>query len=288
MKYFGNYLLEKKLISPENLLKAHFQQIESQPPMPRLALELKILSAEQILKVIQHQTETSMDFAAAAITTGCLNEKNKQLLEKEMKAKQTPLSMILLNSGYLSAKELVQSIDEFISQAQAPSAASSSNISNLSANNQSGTPTQTKLSFFPIEKELAHQIEAALSKEKVEEMINVLHLVKQNAAMPDLVHTFLEDIHKNIIAAQKLAQSAKAILLEQILNQTAHRLERVISGAQTSPEHLSQMVIPAVEEALHLCREMSEIIINKNTEEDFWRKTETRTRYEAIAEKLTA
>lgn len=288
MKYFENYLIEKKLISPEYLLKALLQQMETQPQMPRLALELNLLSAEQILKVFHHQAEASTDFATAALSVGCLSEQNKKLLEKEMRSRQTPLAMILIKNGVLNAKDLVQSIDEFISHAKAPSGVSSIPTMKQAEATNSIESSENEPTFSSITKELVGQLEASLSKDKVEEMVNVLHLVKQNAAMPDLVHTFLEDINNNIVSAQKVADSAKAVLLEKMLKQTSMTLKQVLSGQRAEPEYLSAVLIPAVEEALHLCGEIRQAIISKFTEEDFWQKPEARKRFETITEKLIA
>jgi hypothetical protein len=115
MKYFGEFLVEKKIISIDSLVDALLDQTKNTPATGAIIRSQKLLSTEQILEVFKYQTKNGIEFREACNILGLWNATLTELIRKEISARRTPLGEVLIMNGALSLPLLTQAVDEFLS-----------------------------------------------------------------------------------------------------------------------------------------------------------------------------
>lgn len=115
-KYFGEFLVSRDIISQSQLIEALIEQIESTPPICKIAYQEKLLSDEQLLKVFNTQQEHNVDFIHALsksdLDVTSFKEKLPSLINKYRK----PLGQILVAKNYIDLKVMTNMLDEFLAQ----------------------------------------------------------------------------------------------------------------------------------------------------------------------------
>ncbi|WKY44740.1 chemotaxis protein CheX [Eubacteriaceae bacterium ES2] len=100
-KYFGNYLLKKRIVSPEQLKQVLKAQESARVMLGVLAIESGMMNAAQINKVHGLQMTKDMRFGELAIAEGFITEENLAVLLKKQKESHVLLGQILLDQGIL-------------------------------------------------------------------------------------------------------------------------------------------------------------------------------------------
>jgi hypothetical protein len=113
MKLFGEYLVDKNLISEKQLLDALILQIEEQPSVVKIVRDLGLLNQEQILQVLKKQTIDRISFIEAAKTFSLLNEESILKIFNDLASKRTPLGEMLIRTNSLDLTTLTRALDDF-------------------------------------------------------------------------------------------------------------------------------------------------------------------------------
>jgi hypothetical protein len=116
-KYFGEFLIHKKVIAPEALVGALIDQIKDQPPLCHLVYNKKLLSAEQMVSVFRYQQDHNADFLSSCQQLGLWDETMDKILSEEISRVRRPLGEILINRGDIDLSALTKMLDEYLSQA---------------------------------------------------------------------------------------------------------------------------------------------------------------------------
>jgi len=115
-KFFGEFLIEKGIISNDNLVEVLVEQIAATPPLCQLVFDKKILPPSSIFSAFRYQQENQVEFMQACkalgLWTGEVQEKTNRYLEEIRK----PLGQLLVKKGYIDLKKLTKMLDEFLSQ----------------------------------------------------------------------------------------------------------------------------------------------------------------------------
>jgi hypothetical protein len=115
MKTFGQFLIEKELISKELLLDCILEQISSLPATSQLVKDKKMMSSHQILQVVEVQSRDEIGFKEACISLGFWSDELNSQIKKELLTIRTPIGNILLKKGLINLSELTKAVDEFLS-----------------------------------------------------------------------------------------------------------------------------------------------------------------------------
>ncbi|MEY4616575.1 MAG: hypothetical protein RJB66_1535, partial [Pseudomonadota bacterium] len=280
MKYFGEYLIHHKIVSAENLVKATIEQMESQPVASKIAFEIGLLSAEEMILIFKFQQENKTHFLDAAQKTKILTADKRDQLELELSKRSTSLATILLNKGYVELKDLVRSLDEFISESKASGQSpATSNSSSPSVPSPLAVSEDGDMTFNSIDGSSATQLAQIFSKEKMNELINVLQLVKQNATMKDLVHEFMDDSLKTIVKLKEVAHDHQGLLVEKVLETIEGAMSKVVNGQTSEPDRIAQVIVPSIEAGLHFCSEATTELEKNRNDSVFWQKPEARAQF---------
>jgi hypothetical protein len=117
MKLFGDYLVERKLISNQVLAEVLIEQLKSIPSTAEVVFEYKLLSTDQILAVLRKQTEAKKGFVEAARDLELWSEDIARRVEEVLGVVRIPLGQLLINSGKVSIEQITDALDHFLSEA---------------------------------------------------------------------------------------------------------------------------------------------------------------------------
>jgi hypothetical protein len=114
--YFGDYLVQKKVISYEQLLQALCYQIESMPSMVRIVIENKLIDAKEMLELIKKQAKDDLDILH--LLKSEKNISDDKIVELEMKqfAYKIPLGEALVKLNFSSIDVVDKHLKEFYEQ----------------------------------------------------------------------------------------------------------------------------------------------------------------------------
>jgi hypothetical protein len=112
-QYFGNYLLNKGLLSPDSLADALSRERSVRPKLGVLAIDAGLMTAAQVEEV--HQLQHSMDkrFGEIALERRYLHAAQLEELLAAQQTKRLSLSQAIVDSGYLSLAELETALENY-------------------------------------------------------------------------------------------------------------------------------------------------------------------------------
>ncbi len=114
--FFGEFLIEKKLITVDQLVTCLIEQMNTQEIPANIALKNKILNSDDLLMVFRKQQSESKDFISSYRECSFYSEsKEKEILSLLAKERE-PLGQILLKNNYVDLETMTKQLDEFVSQ----------------------------------------------------------------------------------------------------------------------------------------------------------------------------
>lgn len=116
LKLFGEFLIDKKVINKFQLYEALIAQIEQQPCLQRISLELKLLEVEQLLEIIKEQSLSKISFLEVVRSKEFWNQEKEELLFRQLEDTRRPLGEILLQNKTTDIGTLTKSLDEFFDE----------------------------------------------------------------------------------------------------------------------------------------------------------------------------
>lgn len=117
-RFFGEYLVQKGVITPDALVSALIEQTSKLPLVSQLVYEHKLVPAEKLLEVFHVQQVKGEDFAGACRAVGIWTAALAEELEEQLQKLRIPVGQILVERGYLDLKTLTRSLDDFLAQAE--------------------------------------------------------------------------------------------------------------------------------------------------------------------------
>lgn len=118
MKLFGEYLVEKNIVSTEQLVAALIRQSSKLPGMAELAYNKKILRPDQLLKIFKHQNENKSGFIEAAKALNIWNSDLANKFDKNIEESRIPLVQILMDMEITKLDTITHALDDFLGEVQ--------------------------------------------------------------------------------------------------------------------------------------------------------------------------
>lgn len=295
MKYFGEFLVEKNILSADQLVKAVLKQTSTQPLAAQVSYDTRLLSAQELMQVFSFQQTHQVDFIAAGEATGLLTKEKKERLTRELHEFQIPLAKILMDDQIAQPKDLIHAMDEYLAVAQVqvqikdqvphPGQAVAQPLMtepqvNLPSTKEASSPSKSLTSameFTKIGPSFVQEFKDVLSEKKVTEMINILNLIQQNANNKDLATSFLQDILKNIHVIRGLAKASKSLVMESLCSlmdkAVVDQLKKIDTenSMDSIAADLSKRLIPSLITGLHFCQALAQSVAIHQTEETFYK-----------------
>lgn len=113
-KLYGEFLIEKKLATDEQVLDALLEQLRSVPSTAEIIYELNLLKKSDLLRILTHQQHTGSDFHSSAKSLGLWNKQISQSVMTRLQELRRPLGEILVGRGHLTLAGLTAALDGYI------------------------------------------------------------------------------------------------------------------------------------------------------------------------------
>lgn len=118
-KYFGEFLVNKGVITEENLVDALIEQLANTPPLCQVIHQRKILSSHKIFEAFRFQQDNQVEFMQACKSIGVWTQEVQERVFTSLDEIRKPLGHILVSKGLIDLKKLTNMLDEFLSQISA-------------------------------------------------------------------------------------------------------------------------------------------------------------------------
>ena len=115
-KYFGEFLVEKGVITEDNLVDALIEQLANTPPLCQVIHQKKILSSAKIFEAFRFQQDNQVEFMQACKAIGAWTQEVQEKAFNSLDDIRKPLGHILVSKGLIDLKKLTNMLDEFLSQ----------------------------------------------------------------------------------------------------------------------------------------------------------------------------
>lgn len=240
-KSFGDYLVEQKLVSPEQMVVALIEQHRQIPFIPQLAFEKKIFTANELLQIFNVQQNNQVDFFSAGNITGLMTPEKRKAIEVEISQYNKPLVNILIRNGFAKIDELVMALDDYLSKVK-------------------NEPILKNPEEEQINHNLIVDLKPLLSKSSLSQMHLILNHLKAERIEDQKRLTLYNEFLQKILAIKGLAILANA----KIITQLCTWIEKVVSHELKLK--LINESFDIIEVLLNYCALSLESIIHKRTE----------------------
>ena len=250
MKYFGEYLVSKGLLTEDALVDALIEQVRSIPSMAEVLFKKKTLSTNDFLSAFRVQSEKQVDFKQACIQASVWSEALETLVIQEVQAAKVPLGQILIQKGLVDLSTLTKALDEFLSRIEAPELAPvpvpvKGATPELAAAPETGAALAAAPAVGPsIDPVLLEDFFSTLNEKKLLEIKNQFNGLKLFGSDSELQKTALQSILTEIHLVRGLMRFIRLEKFESLLSQ----LETLCVGliAQIEAGHPTDLTLFAV------------------------------------------
>lgn len=112
-QYFGNYLLDRGLITPDQLNEVlEFQRAEHSK-LGTLAVKCGYMTEEQVENIVQQQMKKDKNFAEIAVEAGYLSQEQLDKLLSTQKQEHLMLGQAIVDKNYITSDQLQCALAEY-------------------------------------------------------------------------------------------------------------------------------------------------------------------------------
>jgi hypothetical protein len=180
MKLFGEFLVERGLVSEKDLVDAIIEQISLTPSLPVLVHQYGLLTHGELIRALGHQARSKKDFKSACQELGLWTDLHEAKVEELLAALRIPIGQILIKKNLLSFEVLRRSLDEFFADQK----------------NGSKTTITSPATSVPMVKDLG-----PVTPEKASRLVGLMS------------PAFLAELRKRLVSLSAAAAPAKAEIL---------------------------------------------------------------------------
>jgi len=257
-KYFGEYLIDKKLINEESLIEALIEQVCLQPPVSKIVYDNKYLSTEQILKILKIQQEKKIDFIQAARQIELWSDHIDTQVTNKLNEKRLPIGEILLQKKYIQVDQLSHALDEFLSNSYSPVSEEASKANkNITEVLSEDELTEINLNF---------------SESLNQELINTIDFLQQVdilEADPGIYENMLSELYKNIQQLKGLSKLFGINPLNSLLGYIDSDLVWVMNELKTKNIEIIKNKVIKIKESIGLLGKLRNALINEKNKNAF-------------------
>lgn len=114
VKLFGEYLVEKGVVTAEQLVAALMEQLCSTPLVAEVVFAHKLLGVGDFLRTMAHQHRSGLNFQAAAESLDLWTPAIEAAVLGHIRAVRKPLGEVLVEMEVLSLNDLTSSLDAYV------------------------------------------------------------------------------------------------------------------------------------------------------------------------------
>lgn len=112
-QFFGNYLLQRQLVSPEHLSEVLRTMKSTRPQLGVLAINAGLMTAVQVEKAHKEQQRADKRIGDVMVDMGYISRPDVEKLLKAQPAGHLVLGQALVNSGYMTTSQFEQALNSY-------------------------------------------------------------------------------------------------------------------------------------------------------------------------------
>ena len=306
MKHFGNFLVDRGIISSSQLVQSLFEQLQSTPPSIVILHNRDCLGTQEVLDILSLQNEEQVDFRSACGELGLWEERFEKVLQSEISRERLKLGQILINNGWADPKQLLSDLMDFQSyrtknnsdhKLEEPKSFDSRVVVSIDSPIPSSEEANPEIdsdyspAFGQIESDSILDYLDLFSDEKkslLESTILDVELLKDAEGLAGNAFEVLDIFFGDYHSLKGAARSVGAVLTEKLIHQAEDLLTfyKQFSEKVKSQDfvNLSEINLSVLDMLWELRTELSSF----STEEVFWGEDSTRKRYLLLLKDLQA
>lgn len=118
MKFFGEYLVEKKILTSDQVITALLKQINGIPTVAEIVHQKKMIQSEDLMEILKLQHENKSSFIDAAMEIGVWNDGIENEINRQIQANRVPLWQIVNDLNFAKTETISKAFDEFLGEVQ--------------------------------------------------------------------------------------------------------------------------------------------------------------------------
>jgi hypothetical protein len=287
-KYFGEFLVEKGVITKDNLVDALVDQISNTPPLCQIVFENKIISPTKLFDVFRYQQDNQSEFVSACKATGVWTQEVEDKINSYLDELRRPLGHILVNKGVIDLKKLTNMLDEFLSQlviapprpAPAPLAVIKAEEVSLPSSLPSGVISLEELTET-IQPGILSELDETFD-EKKKKMIRVaLSLIKDNVDVDsEICKKLLQDITKILNNLNNQLGMLALDKLTELLSLMELSVSKLNAEFANRPKDSILSSLSELTKSIDLAWALKASIMTNSTERSFFLESKTSQQFQ--------
>lgn len=267
-KYFGEFLVEKNIITDENLVDALIEQISSTPPLCQVVFQNKILPTAKIFEAFRYQQDNQVEFMQACKAMGAWTNEVNDKTNRMMGELRKPLGQILVNKGLIDLKKLTTMLDEFLSQLTVSAIPV---VSDAPAPAHVPAPVVEKIDYMEFQPGILMELEEAFDEKKRRMVRIALSLVKDNAGTdPAICKKLMSDVFKIVHALNGLLSLLALEKLSELLMATEENINKIMPQMNERTKDLITSDVVLLTKAMDCAWDLRGSIMSNSTEGVFF------------------
>ena len=306
---FGEYLVQKGLLSSPTVLGLLIEQIKSQPSVAQVIFEHNLLTEPQQLETLRVQSRTGWDYQQACVDLKFWNEEIASTIVQKSVLSRPPLGQLIVSKGLMSFGDLTKVLDEFVGMCELdgdtatakskapPSVAAnpvevtqgtSGKVEATQGISAKAASTSAANSFSDGFEPKLQTIDRTLLDEFFESVPETLPSYvatvsstwaqKMHDGETDLVVDDMLKYTRDMESMQAAARFVRAELLERISIQALTSLRAVLSNEEWLIPNLAQ-VTAAINHTYEVITTMRSILREERSEKSIWTSPEYRNAF---------
>lgn len=110
---FGEYLIEKKLVRPKELVRAVVMQHKKTPGLLEIVYAKKLLDEPHLLQALAYQARNGTDFKQSCVALGFWTDAIEETVHLEINTHRVPVGQILVKNGDLSMETAASALSDY-------------------------------------------------------------------------------------------------------------------------------------------------------------------------------
>ena len=305
--YFGEFLIEKKLINEEQLLDALIFQLEHLPSFLRVLREEKVFSPQDLFRMIQTQLENNTDLITVIKNEKKLDDKKLDELYLKQAFKKKMLGSVLVELKFVQQADIERSLHEFLrvkdtlpkkeitnpvaASDPAPAKAAEVEISQaaldslrelgITADFPVATPAQVVSTNIFIEEFLGTYSEKMFNKQK-----KLMEILNQSLKDESDISNYFNSLYRDLLLLKGAAFLADLNIMASFINDCCEMLEGKLMKSSEQLKEWGVISIPNIEKCIIFLWEIRESVAQNQSDEGMKTSPELNTKYLECTSKL--
>lgn len=240
--YFGDYLVQKQIISYEQLLQALCYQIESMPSMIRIVLDNKLVDAKEMLELLKKQAKDDLDILEILKNEKKLSPEKISELEMKQFAYKIPLGEALVKLNFSTLDAIDKHLKEFYEQkfnlAEIPQESSKASDVEISAAaleslkelgiDINGPATNVSVNHLTPKPFIDQYLELFSEKFK-KKLLKLIDILEKEAGSDSDISNYLNSLYRDLHLLKGAVVLSELNLQEKFISSWENKIEELLA-----------------------------------------------------------